>query len=136
MKYLYVGLIVLLAGLGVFFFIQTKGHGASGGIAPSIPHIGSIQILNGCGKPGAAGVVGDFLRKKGFDVKETDNAPDWNYGETIVVSRSADTTVASQVAEALKTPNVMRLRNDQGLFDVTIFVGRDFNERVRTGTGK
>ena len=37
--------------------------------APAIPNIGRIEVLNGCGIPGAAGKVADFLREKQFDVK-------------------------------------------------------------------
>ena len=42
--------------------------------APTIPSIGRIEVLNGCGVPGAAGKVADFLREKQFDVKNIDIA--------------------------------------------------------------
>jgi len=41
---------------------------------PAVPSIGSIQVLNGCGAEGAANRVADFLRAKGFDVKDLGNA--------------------------------------------------------------
>lgn len=98
--------------------------------APPIPSIGSIQLMNGCGIRGAATVVRAFLRDKGFDVKKAEDAPDLNYTETIVVSRTRDMTTARLAARALGTENVVLMRDDARLYDVTIFIGRDYRKRV------
>ncbi|MFH0920026.1 MAG: LytR C-terminal domain-containing protein [Fibrobacterota bacterium] len=133
MKTLYYGAIVLLSGLILFFFLLGRRHKAEAGITPAtVPSIGSIQILNGTGKPGAAQVVSGFLRVKGFDVKEIGNAPDWNYEETMVVSRVRDMETARRVAEALQTQNCLKIRSDTRQFDVTVFVGRDYLKRTAT----
>lgn len=95
-----------------------------------IPSIGSIQILNGCGAPGAATKMSSFLRKHHFDVKETGNAETWNYPYTMVISRSDDMTIAQQVANALQTDKIQLLKNDQDLFDVTVIIGPDYEERI------
>lgn len=97
----------------------------------TVPYIGSIEIRNGCGMEGAANKVADFLRYNNFDVKFVGNAETWNYPYTIVVSRSKDTAVATQVAAALKTDKIVLMRNNENLYDVTVFIGPDFGERIQ-----
>jgi hypothetical protein len=96
-----------------------------------IPSVGSIQVLNGCGVPGAANKVADFLQAKGFDVKNKGNAPTSNYPYTIVISRKKDGTIARQVAQALATDKITLIRTSDESFDATVFVGSDFLERTK-----
>lgn len=96
-----------------------------------IPHIGRLRVLNGCGISKAANEIAEHLRTAGFDVKDVDNAPTWNYEHTIVVSRTRDTHNAEQVAEALTTERVVMMRTDDSLYDVVVFVGTDFRERMQ-----
>lgn len=96
-----------------------------------IPYIGKVQILNGCGKEGAAGAVADYLRSANFDIKSIGNAETWNYPFTMVISRTLDTTVASQVAFSLKTNKMIIIRNNDQLHDVTVIIGPDFGERIQ-----
>lgn len=97
---------------------------------PGVPSIGSVQVLNGCGVDGAAGKVAEFLRGKGFDVKDIGNAPTWNYPFTVVVSRTPDKDVATQVAEALHTDKVVLMRTNERLYDAVVFAGPDYAERI------
>jgi hypothetical protein len=101
----------------------------NGGII--VPSIGRVQVLNGCGAEGAADKMTDFLRTKKFDVKNTGNAPSWNYPFTIVVSRSPDMTVARQIAKALNTDHIVLIRKDDRTYDVTVIIGPDYRERIR-----
>jgi hypothetical protein len=94
------------------------------------PYIGRIEVLNGCGINGAANRVTDFLRKKKFDVKYTGDAESWNYPFTMVISRTADMTVARQVAAALRTDRCVLLRNDDSTYNVTVIIGPDYTERI------
>lgn len=87
-------------------------------------------MWNGCGAEGAANRVADFLRSKGFDVKDIGNAPSWNYPATIVISRTADRELADEIGKALKTDKVTLMRNDGG-HDATVIAGPDFEERVK-----
>lgn len=96
-----------------------------------VPYIGKIQVLNGCGEPGAANVVADSLRKKSFDVKDIGNAPTSNYESTIVISRTRDMTIAKQVAEVFNTNRCILIRNEDLPYDVTVIIGRDYKERIR-----
>lgn len=99
-----------------------------------IPHIGRIQILNGCGIDGIAWKVAEYLRNRGFDVKNDgiDNAPSFNYPATLVVSRTADPRIAHQVGKALglDQERVLVLRDGAGRFDATVFVGPDILGKV------
>ena len=102
--------------------------------APSssvVPYIGRIQVLNGCGTGGSAHLIAEFLRKKHFDVKNIGNADNWNYPETLIIARTGDTTIAVQVAKALNTRNMVMIRNQENIFDVTVIVGPDYRERVQ-----
>ena len=96
-----------------------------------IPSVGRIQILNGCGVAGAANKVADYLRAQRFDVKNKGNAPTSNYPFTVVVSRKKDRSIAEQVARALATDKIILLRTSDETYDVTVFVGADFSERIK-----
>lgn len=98
---------------------------------PTIPSIGRIEVLNGCGIPGAAGTVADFLREKRFDVKNIENAPSWNYPYTIVVSRTKDRSTAEQVCAVLNTDKLIILRTGEELYNVSVFIGSDFGELIK-----
>jgi hypothetical protein len=93
-----------------------------------IPSIGRIQVLNGCGVPGAANIMADFLRKNRFDVKNIGNAVASSYQKTIIASRNKDISIANQIASVLKTDAVILLRNGDDMYDVTIYVGSDYKE--------
>lgn len=96
----------------------------------NIPHIGRVEVLNGCGVSGAAGALAGYLRDKSFDVKNTDNADSWNYTETIVISRTGEMDVAKQVADALRIKDVILLKNGQDLYNVTVIAGSDFSTLI------
>jgi hypothetical protein len=96
-----------------------------------VPYLGSIELLNGCGIDGAAREVASYLRSKSFDVKNIENASQWNNTSTLVISRIKDTTMASKVASALKTNKVTFIYNNNKLYDVTVIIGSDYKERIQ-----
>jgi len=97
----------------------------------SVPSIGSVQVLNGCGVEGAAKRVTDFLRSKDFDVKETKSAPTFNYESTMIISRTTDMGLAKGIGKLLKTDKVVLMRVENPMYDVTVIVGPDFEERIK-----
>ncbi len=134
-------LIFLLITLSVCFLailigkMQTTPQGVteeteSNAKISNIPHIGRVEVLNGCGVSGAAGALAGYLRDKSFDVKNTDNADSWNYTETIVISRTGEMEVANQVANALGIKDVVLLKNGQDLYNVTVIAGSDFSTLI------
>ena len=62
-----------------------------------------VEVLNGCGTPGLAKKVTDFLRIKGFDVVNVGNAENFEFPETIVVDRVGEMSNAWKVARAMRT---------------------------------
>ncbi len=129
--------LLLILGAAILVGLNT-GNPASKSVSPAnthtVPSVGSIQVLNGCGINGAAGAVADYLRSRGFDVKDIDDARDengariWNYDTTIVVSRKKNMEIARGVRKALGTGKLILLRNDDIMYDVTVYLGEDFGE--------
>ncbi|MBN1757559.1 MAG: LytR C-terminal domain-containing protein [Chitinispirillaceae bacterium] len=98
----------------------------------AVPHIGRIQVLNGCGAGGSAHLVAEYLRKNNFDVKNIGNADNWNYPETLVIARTGDTTIATRIAKALHTGNLVMIRTgEETQYDATVIVGPDYRERMQ-----
>ncbi|MBN1308673.1 MAG: LytR C-terminal domain-containing protein [Chitinispirillaceae bacterium] len=97
----------------------------------AVPSIGRLQVLNGCGSGGSARIMAEYLRTKHFDVKNIGNADNWNFTETLVISRIVDTSIALQVATALGTKNMVLIRTPETLYDVTVIVGPDYRERLQ-----
>jgi len=96
-----------------------------------IPYIGSVQVLNACGVEGAAIKIADYLREHHFDVKEIDNALTWNYPFSIVVSRQNTMEIARRIGRVLKTDKIILMRTADQTYDVSVFVGADYEERTQ-----
>jgi len=87
-----------------------------------------VEVLNGCGTPGLAKKVTDFLRIKGFDVVNVGNAENFEFPETIVVDRVGEMSNAWKVARAIGVNNVIQQQDVDLLLDVTLILGEDHNE--------
>ncbi len=98
---------------------------------PFVPNTGQIQVLNGCGKSGAAELFRNYLSDLGFDVIEFGNAEMWNYERTLVVARTASATIAEDLAKALRTKNLVHLVDSSAMVDATVFVGKDYEELMK-----
>lgn len=94
------------------------------------PVPGEIQVLNACGIPRAAEKMREFLVSRGFDVVEVGNAPDWNFRETIISLRNRYWQAAPRLAKELTTTNLILLENPIKMVDATVYVGRDFEEKI------
>lgn len=122
--------LAVMAG-AVVIGLQLQNQAALAAPPVVIPSIGRIQILNACGLDGAGGKMADFLRRHNFDVKIIGNAPTSNFSQTMVVSRQNDMRCARQVGEVLQCQKIILLRTGDESYDVTVFVGADFEERIR-----
>ena len=133
------GVIVLLIGLNAYLvysvatssaFSSSAGRSAEAVLDPSAFEI-QVEVLNGCGEPGIGQLVMRFLREQGFDVVHIDNADHFGYRETIVLDRrggNGPSEAARAVGGALGTPNVLLQQNDERMVDVSVVIGRDYNE--------
>lgn len=96
-----------------------------------VPNTGQIQILNGCGKPGAAEHFRNYLTDQGFDIIEFGNAASWNYAHTMVVARTENLPVARDLAKVMGTDNLIHLFDPLAMVDATVFVGKDYEELTK-----
>jgi hypothetical protein len=105
----------------------------SGGVAPSAkdpPQRGGpeirVQVLNGCGVPGAgAGMASVLRRAGGLDVIEIGNADEFDFQSSVVLDRTGDSAPAQRVAKILDGAPVLRQRRSDTQSDVTVIVGYD-----------
>ena len=101
--------------------------------APAMRVPGHVEVLNGCGTPGAAEKMRVFLTGRGFDVLETGNAGDANYRRTMVAVRTPGWEGTNRLAAALRTDRVVTLINKYSTVDATVFIGHDFQEIIAHG---
>lgn len=114
--------------------IEDVSNVAEARFTPAVQRIpGEVQVLNGCGVPGVAEKMRQYLVKHGFDVVESDNAPDWNYQKTLVAIRTPRWEGERKLARTLRTDQVVVLLNERTHADATIFVGTDYQEIFADG---
>lgn len=88
-----------------------------------------VEVLNGCGIPSLVDSLTEQLRNNKFDVIQTGNYFSFDVPQTLVIDRIGDMKVARIVADSLNVPieNVIQLKNENLLLDVTVIIGKDFN---------
>ncbi|MBN2565662.1 MAG: LytR C-terminal domain-containing protein [Candidatus Eisenbacteria bacterium] len=119
-----VGIVVLLGAI-VYLVLSLYGL-----FAPQASRDveAAVRVLNGCGVEGLGLRTTRFLRDKGIDVVDFENADSFDYEESIVVDRSGDMGAALEIARLLRIPNVIQQIPDNPLVDVVIIVGADYEE--------
>lgn len=127
-------LIIAVAVFGYSFVVHLVSPRTPGGFKNSESTTGSsavvqIDVLNGCGSPGAATSVSMSLRSRGYDVVEVRNYRTLNVDETFVIDRTGDLEYARRVATALgvKPDKILQRLNPDYYVDVSVVVGRDFH---------
>ncbi len=117
-------------GQSVLFYPDVEAHamarkyltvGYGNRFDPSTVH---VRVENGSGTPGAASALADFLRQRGFDVVETGNAKSFNNSRTTI--KTADKTVAGEVAKQLPVRNPQIAVGPVDGVDVVIVIGSDY----------
>lgn len=88
----------------------------------------SVEVLNGCGVAGAAGVVADKLTKAGFQVTKQGNAPAFGYDRCQVITRGGSPSGVQRLASLLKCTDIREESKTQGRPDITVIVGRDYSD--------
>ncbi|MBV6479646.1 MAG: hypothetical protein HGGPFJEG_02433 [Ignavibacteria bacterium] len=89
-----------------------------------------LDVQNGTNENGAASQFTEFLRMKGMDVVEMGNYKSGDIERTLVIDRSGDKVKAKRVASVLgiSDKNVIQQINPGLYLDVTVVIGKDFNE--------
>jgi hypothetical protein len=119
-------LVLLIACAGAAFSLASAWRDARAAAAPVARGSIEVEVLNGCGRKGAAAEVAERLRSLGFDVVAIGNADDFDHAETVVIDRSGSSAGVTQVAEALGCPRRGRDLRDGALVDVSVVLGADF----------
>lgn len=133
------GAIIVLVGLNAYLvysvatssvFSTSAERSVEAVVDPSAFHI-QVEVLNGCGERGIGQLAMRFLRERGFDVVNIDNADHFEYRETVVLDRrgtDGPSEAARAVGNALGTQYVLLQRNDDRLVDVSVVIGKDYGE--------
>ncbi len=91
-----------------------------------------VEVLNGCGVKGLAGKTAEFLRRKGYDVRDFRNAPR-SYQHTTIFVRNGDMASGEALAYTISLPQEMvKMENDPTLvdIDVTLILGHDYQRFI------
>jgi len=89
-----------------------------------------IEVLNGCGIRGLAAMYTDFLRSVGMDVMSSENADNFRYSNTQVISRFTDIERAKVVSKFLGLDESQIIdAPDTGMYlDATVIIGSDYDQ--------
>jgi len=90
-----------------------------------------VEILNGCGVPGLAEKVSNYLRSQQMDVVRSDNADHYNYEQTILILRNENFEGLKKVSQSfgINEQDELRIKHipDEKLsVDITVIIGSDF----------
>jgi hypothetical protein len=83
-----------------------------------------VEVLNGCGSPGAADRVAMILRRHGLAVENTGNADHFHYRNDIVVARRVSRARAEPLGRILAGAIVVEQRLTDHDYDITVIVGK------------
>ncbi len=88
-----------------------------------------VEVLNGSGVVGMANKVADQLKKAGFEVTRTSNAPNFKYDQSCIITHKGKTEPVQRIAKLLKCDDIREdVPHAPGAADVTVIVGRNYSE--------
>jgi hypothetical protein len=94
----------------------------------AMPGTIQLDVLNGCGAPGAGTSATAYLRARGFDVVEYRNYRSFDVPQSLVIDRAGNRENAEKVAYALGIGkgNIIQQINQDYYVDVSVLIGRDY----------
>lgn len=130
--------LVLIGSLIDHFFINpsVSSFRAESTAPTKVERHIQISVRNECGVGNVAMAFTNYLRKRGFDVVETDNGSVFNRKMTTVVDATGNYNNALRVAEALgvQKENVITELDPHAYVDVEVLIGTDYvNLKPREG---
>jgi len=85
-----------------------------------------VQVLNGCGVPGAGSGMASVLRLAGgMDVVEIGNADQFDFESSLILDRTGNSALAERVSRILEGAPIIKQRQADPPGDVTVIVGYD-----------
>jgi len=92
---------------------------------------GTIEVCNGSGATGVAGVAAAQLAESGFEIADVGNADSFEYRRTVISHRPGDREVARRVKELLAVPDAQLMEQhnwgDKGEVRAVVVLGKDFD---------
>ncbi len=90
-----------------------------------VPQEVRVEVLNGCGIPGAASQAAALLERKGFVVVRTGNAGSFDYGQTEVIALEEIADKARAVSLCLAGSSLLHRPEPGAGADVRVIIGHD-----------
>ena len=90
-----------------------------------------VEVLNGVGAAGLAGRTADFLRSKGFDVRDIGNAPHEMYSQSLIYLRTSRRGETERLAETLNIPSDRIVSQEDPSkvdIDASVILGHDYKD--------
>lgn len=126
----FLGVIIIFLAYSLFHKFQMSRYNEAEKISSKkTSSIIQVEVLNGCGIPGAADNITSFLRKNNFDVVQMGNYISFDIEKSLVIDRVGNTANAIKIADALgiDRKNIIEQINKNYFLDATIVIGNDFN---------
>jgi hypothetical protein len=88
-----------------------------------------VEVLNGCGVPGVANSLGEYLTQKKFDIVKKANAPTMDYQKSVLIDRGR--TERKQIDRLRETlglakDRVLPIEAPDAQVDATFIIGADY----------
>ncbi len=92
---------------------------------------GPIEVCNGSGTPGVAGVAAERLAESGFKIADVRNADSFEYQKTLINHRSGAREAATRIKEVLAVPDARLIEEHQWHnneeLEAVVILGKDFD---------
>ena len=85
-----------------------------------------VEVRNGCGIGGLAGVMTQFLREHGYDVVEAGDYESFNVPRSMVIDRVGNLETARKVAEELGIQQIEQDIRPEYFLDASVVIGMDY----------
>lgn len=87
-----------------------------------------VEVLNGCGIQNLARITTDYLRSKGFDVINYDNAAEEQIRTAVIDRLSPEKKWANMVAEALEVDLTSAVIDSNLCIHALVLLGKDYKK--------
>lgn len=89
-----------------------------------------LEVLNGTGQSGVAGIFTDFLRKQGYDVVDYGNYQSNDEPKTLIIDRTGNLLKCKKIALSLgvNEKNIIQQINPELYIDASLVIGKDYKE--------
>ncbi len=116
------GLFVLVLAYSFVTRVTTLPDQEDGAVRDII----QVEVRNGCGIGGLAGVMTLFLREHGYDVVEVGDYESFDVPRSMVIDRVGNLETARKVAEELGIEQVEQDIRSEYFLDASVVIGLDY----------